>query len=576
MLVAGAGPSGMTAALTLAAFGVRSTVLEAHPSVSATGSKAICVQRDVLSTLGRLGIGEPLAKRGVSWTVGRTYFGDDEVFQTRFPEVGENSYPPFVNVSQAETEQALLERIDAEPLVEVRFEHRVTGLEQDADGVTVALDTPDGELRIQGPYLVAADGGRSRVRELLGVEFPGHSHSDRFIIADIRAKLPFPNERRFFFDPPFNPGRQVLVHPQPDDVWRIDWQVPGDVDAEQERQTGRLEDRIRKVIGDVDYELVWLSTYTFHQRVADRFRVGRVFLAGDAAHLMAPFGARGMNSGIIDGENVAWKLALVLRDEAPDELLATYETERQGAAIENVRVTDKTMQFMVPRNRVRQTLRSALLRASVHAPAVRRFVNSGRLAEPYEYRSSPIVVPDPHVEDRPRRSPAATLVRAAVDNTRALGAWLEQQYDGRTVTAPVAARPGSLAPDGPCEVEGRPGTTRLRDLFAGTFTILWIGADPLPVPDDGLDLPPLQHLLLHGGFAHGREQALAVRDTTGALHRAYDGAAFYLVRPDGYVAARRTDPPTPEAMVTLLRWAAGRPPSGQDGRGARDAPGSAA
>ena len=148
--------------------------------------------------------------------------------------------------------------------------------------------------------------------------FPGHSHEDLFLICDIRATLPFPRERRFFFDPPWNPGRQVLVHPQPDDLWRIDWQVPSGTDVEAERASGALDRRIRQVVGrTTPYELAWVTAYRFHQRLAPRFRVGRVLLAGDAAHLMSPFGARGLNSGAADAENLAWKLALVLGGRAP-------------------------------------------------------------------------------------------------------------------------------------------------------------------------------------------------------------------------------------------------------------------
>src|SRR5574341_356202 len=426
--IVGAGPVGMTSALLLAGHGLRSTILESEESLLGQGSRSICVQRDVLDIFERLGCGQTMADRGVSWTIGRTYYRDVELFQIRFPAVGGDAFPPFVNLPQAMMEEYLLERVRAEPLVDLRWGHRVESLAQDPDGVRLTAVTPDGPAEVQASYAIGCDGARSAMR-LLGIEFPGHSFEDRFLIADVRAVLPFPNERRFFFDPPFNPGRQVLVHPQPDGVWRIDWQIPADVDVEQERATGRLDRRIRAVVGDVDYQVVWLSTYRFHQRVASSFRAGRAFLAGDAAHLMSPFGARGLNSGVADAENLAWKLWLVLEGRAPVELLETYDQERRAAARENVAITDATMRFMGPPSRLHRLLRTAILRGSPRVPALRRWVNSGKLSAPFVYASSPIVGP----------GPGAGGAGAVRQRSRAGGA------SARTGSAPPRA--GALAPD---------------------------------------------------------------------------------------------------------------------------------
>ncbi len=302
--IVGAGPVGMTAALFLARHGLRSLVLESEENLLGQGSRSICVQRDVLDIFERLGCGQSMADRGVSWTLGRTYYRDVELFQIRFPEVGGDAFPPFVNLPQAMMEEYLLDLVRGEPLIELRWEHRVESVSQDADGVRLVAATPDGSAEVRAEYAIGCDGARSAMRKLLGVEFPGHSFEDRFLIADVRAKLPFPNERRFFFDPSFNPGRQVLVHPQPDSVWRIDWQIPADVDVEEERSSGRLDQRIRAVVGDTDYELVWLSTYRFHQRVAASFQVGRAFLAGDAGEpgVEAVAGARRSGAGGAAGD----------------------------------------------------------------------------------------------------------------------------------------------------------------------------------------------------------------------------------------------------------------------------------
>jgi 2-polyprenyl-6-methoxyphenol hydroxylase-like FAD-dependent oxidoreductase len=389
VIIVGAGPVGLTAALWLARVGVCSVLLEAQDEPGCEGSRAICVQRTTLEILHRLGC--DLVDRGVSWTLGRTYFRETELFQMRFPDSGDETYPPFINIPQAEQEAVMLEVVRRTPSIDLRCGRRVVTVEQDDAEVVVTTEGAHGAEQFRARWLVACDGARSTVRSLLRIPFDGPSHPDRFLIADIKAKLPFPNERRFFFDPPHNPGHQVLIHPQPNDVWRIDWQVPAETSADDERDSGRLDERIRAIIGDVPFELVWLSGYRFQQRVARQFRLGRVFLVGDSAHVFSPFGARGMNSGIQDAENLAWKLWLVLIGAASPALLDTYEIERAAAAQENLRVTAATMRWMAPGSKLSLVKRNAILRGSLHFASLRRLVNSGRLSEPFTYLDSPIV-----------------------------------------------------------------------------------------------------------------------------------------------------------------------------------------
>jgi 3-(3-hydroxy-phenyl)propionate hydroxylase len=530
--IVGGGPVGMTAALVLARHGLPSVVLESEQRLLAQGSRSICVQRDVLDIFERLGCGQTMADRGVSWTLGRTYYRDVELFQTRFPGAGGAAFPPFVNLPQAMLEVFLLDRVRREPLIELRWSHRVESISQDAEGVRLLAATPDGPAEIRASYAIGCDGARSAMRRLLGIDFPGHSFDDRFLIADVRVALPFPNERRFFFDPPFNPGRQVLVHPQPDSVWRIDWQIPAEVEVEEERASGRLDRRIRAVVGDADYELVWLSSYRFHQRVAASFRVGRAFLAGDAAHLMSPFGARGLNSGVADAENLAWKLWLVLEGRAPAELLDTYELERRAAARENVAITNATMRFMVPPTRLHRLLRVAVLRGSLRLPALRRFVNSGKLSAPFVYSASPIVEPDTSA----RGAPA------------------------------VAARPGAIAPDGPCRLAGSENVRRLRQLLGNGFVALWLparGTDAAAGAKRGLERSPVAPVELLVVAPLGQpppelpDGAGALVDTEGALAASYGGpGALCLIRPDGHVAAWRAGADLAE-LPELVDFAAG-------------------
>jgi 2-polyprenyl-6-methoxyphenol hydroxylase-like FAD-dependent oxidoreductase len=389
----------MTAALLLARQGVPTTLLEAAPSREMVGSRSICVQRDVLDILARAGVGAQVAEVGVTWTHGRTFYREHQVGEIRFAAVDSAAFPPFVNTPQTVVELLLEQRIAEEPLVDLRYGQRAVGMTQDGSGVTVSTQDDS----VTGTHCVAADGARSTVRELLDLPFEGISFADRFLIADIRADLGFTAERRFYFDPPWNPGRQVLVHPQPGGVWRIDWQVPADFDLAAED----LDSRIRKIVGEADYEIVWLSVYRFHQRRVPRMQVGRVLLAGDAAHVMSPFGARGLNSGIADADNLAWKIALDRADLAGPALLPSYDEERGAAAAENLRVTGNTMRFLVPQTEEDRARRTDVLTRSVTDESARTEIDAGRLAEPFTYTDSPLTTSGGHV------CPDARLTRGA-------------------------------------------------------------------------------------------------------------------------------------------------------------------
>jgi 2-polyprenyl-6-methoxyphenol hydroxylase-like FAD-dependent oxidoreductase len=517
--VVGAGPVGMTLAARLAQQGVKVILLEQQPRHAGEGSKAICMQRETLEIWARLGIGQRVADRGVQWNVGRTYFRGRELFAVRLPNTRTDHFPPFVNISQTEVEELLLQRLTELPDVDLRWGHRLSGLAQDPDGVTITCETDAGAATLRVGHVVGTDGAHSSVRRLLGMGFPGHSHEDLFLIADIRARLPFPNERRFHFDPHWNPGRQVLVHPQPDDTWRIDWQVPSETDVEAERRNGGMDRRIQAVVGaSTPYELIWLTPYRFHQRLVDRFRIGRVMLAGDAAHLFSPFGARGLNSGAADAENLAWKLALVVSGRAPADLLESYDAERRAAAVENLAVTDASMRFMVPRGRLRRLVRNAILRGSIRLPPLRRRVNSGRLAQPYVYADSPIVVPGPEEARLPLH--------------------------------------GDVAPDAPCRVigpEAESPVERLRDLIGPCFVALLVCgkgsriASPAAVRAARLAWPAPCLIVVVGPSA-ALSPAIVLEDVDGVLARRYGAAGqrAWLIRPDGHVAGSL---PLPDASA---------------------------
>ncbi len=430
VLVVGAGPVGLCAAIDLAQHGVKVLVLDQDDSLS-EGSRAICFAKRTLEILDRLGVGEQAVARGVVWNTGKVFLRDRLLYQfDLLPEPGHHR-PAFINLQQYLMEQLLVERLKMLPGAELRWRHRVTGLAPRADGVTVEVETPAGLEHFDCDYVVACDGARSPLRHLLGLESRGQVFRDRFLIADVRMQADFPPERWFWFDPPFHPGQSVLLHRQADNVWRIDFQLGWDADPERERQSENVLPRIRTMLGpDRPFTLEWVSVYTFQCRRMDRFAHGRVLFAGDAAHQVSPFGARGANSGIQDADNLAWKLCAVLRGEAPPALLESYDAERVPAADENILHSTRSTDFITPKSDASRALRDATLQLAEFFPFARRLVNSGRLSLPSVYRDSPLNTADDAAFGQDACGPGAPAADAPVD-TRDGRSWLIDEVGGR-------------------------------------------------------------------------------------------------------------------------------------------------
>ncbi|MFW6034352.1 MAG: FAD-dependent monooxygenase [bacterium] len=507
--IVGNGPVGQTAALLLARRGVPSLVLDQRSHRDPVGSKAICQHRDVLDIWDSVGVGRTVADEGVTWSTARTFYRDQELFATDFIDRGHSPFPPFVNISQSRTEQLLDQQLDQESDVDVRWSHEVIDIEQDESGVDLTCRTAGGPVRVRAGYvLMCAGPSANELRSQLDVRFDGHSFDDKFLICDIRADLgSWATERRFYFDPEWNPGRQVLIHPCPDRTYRIDWQVPPEYDVEQEARSGALDERIRKIVGSAPYEIVWRSVYRFHSRLVDRMKVGRVLLAGDVAHLMAPFGARGLNSGVQDAENAAWKLAYVHHGWAPPALLDSYHAERHAAAVENLDVTSTTMAFLVPQTPDEADFRTATLRHAASDAAARSRVDSGRLAEPFWYVQSPLTTPDP---------------------TRPFAGRPPRGYS-------PDPGPGVLVPDLPIAPSGQ--ATRLRQLAReGLLVVTGPGVPPEPAGTvaRARTAAPVRSVAANDLVADGATGSVA--STLGMR----DGE-MWLIRPDGHVAAVVSD-----------------------------------
>ncbi len=520
VVVVGAGPVGLAMAIDLACQGQQVLLLDNDDTVS-IGSRGVCYAKRALEILDRLGCGAPCVDKGVSWDVGRTFFREGEVFSFNLRPQEGHQRPGMVNLQQYYLEQYLVERARQLPNLELRFKNNVIAASQDEDMATLRVETPDGAYTLSCDWLVAADGARSPIRQMLGLDIEGKVFMDRFLIADVVMAADYPAERWFWFDPPFHPGQSVLLHKQADNVWRIDFQLGWDADPEEEKKPERVIPRIRAMLGDGRaFELEWVSVYTFQCRRMGRFNHGRVLFVGDAAHQVSPFGARGANSGIQDVDNLAWKLKLVIDGKAPASLLDSYSSERCLAADENIANSTRSTDFITPKSRVSRTFRNAVLELAQEHPFARALVNSGRLSVPTWLVDSPLNTPDSDA------FAGAMVPGAPMDDAPVAGGdarWLLNHVGGRfhllycaddagALEAPLVAALGALAQDE-------------------------VGVQAIVVARQGTAPAPLVTLV----------------DVQGAVRERYDlrPGTTYLVRPDQHVAARwrQFDPARVRAAV---------------------------
>ena len=394
VVIVGAGPVGMTLALDLAQQGIRVVLLDDDNKLSA-GSRAICFAKRTLEIFDRLGVGDEMIAKGVSWNVGKVFCKEDHVYTFNLLCEDGHQRPAFVNLQQYYVEGYLCDAVMLQPNIAVCWKNKVIAVDNRADGVALTVESANGTYALIADYVIACDGSLSSVRQALGLESKGQTFRDRFLIADVKMTAPFPTERWFWFDPPFHPNQSVLLHKQPDNVWRIDFQLGWDADPEEEKKPERVRPRVQALLGaETEFELEWISVYTFACMRMEKFRHGRVLFAGDSAHLVSPFGARGANSGIQDVDNLAWKLVRVLGGEAPDRLLDTYACEREFAADENILNSTRATDFITPKSEISKLFRDAVLALAKDQPFARRIVNSGRLSTPATLDDSPLNTSD--------------------------------------------------------------------------------------------------------------------------------------------------------------------------------------
>jgi len=501
-VVVGAGPIGLSLAIDLAQRGHAVVLLDDADRIG-EGSRAICFSKRSLELWDRLGVGERMVEKGVVWKVGKIFLGNDMLYRfDLLPETAQDA--GFHQPSAYYAEAFLVDRAKELPQIDLRWRNKVVGLRQRNDHVLLAIDTPDGSYRLKADFVIACDGARSALRGFVGAEFAGEVFEDQFLIADVKMTAEFPTERWFWFDPPFHDGQSALLHRQPDDVWRIDLQLGPDADPVAERRPENVRPRIARMLGHDQFEFEWISIYKFQCRRMQRFVHERVIFAGDAAHQVSPFGARGANSGLEDGENLAWKLSMILRGEAPLALLDSYEIERAAAA------PTRTFRRLDLLDRLH---RAAFAAGAADAPGG---------AEARRRRSS-----SPSAMCQ-RRAAVDALVYRSPLSTDDVDAWVGGPRPGaHMIDAPLTTADGKPIYSHRC---GEGGARGFRPAAGGRGHF-----------DQRAGLLLQRHR--HRRCRRPRAMRL------GLFAKRYDAAsgAVYLLRPDGYDAARFRHPTRPAA-----------------------------
>ncbi|MCZ4306117.1 FAD-dependent oxidoreductase [Zoogloeaceae bacterium G21618-S1] len=509
VVVVGAGPVGLSAAIDLAIQGQKVVVLDNDDTVS-IGSRGVCYAKRALEVLDRLGCGDEMVNKGVSWNVGRTFFREEEVFNFNLCPEPDHHRPGMINLQQYYLEEYLVKRA-VEVGVDLRWKSTVIAVNPGEETTGLRVETPDGVYNIEADWLVVGDGARSSIRTMMGLDIDGKIFMDRFLIADVVMKADFPTERWFWFDPPFHRNQSVLLHRQSDNVFRIDFQLGWNADPAEEKKPENVIPRIKAMLAangteDREFDLEWVSVYTFQCRRMNSFRHGRVLFVGDAAHQVSPFGARGANSGIQDTDNLAWKLKLVMDGKAPSTLLDTYSEERVFAADENLMNSTRSTDFITPKSTTSKTFRNAVLGLAEHYPFARALVNSGRLSVPAYLTESRLNTAD------------------------------TDTFAGKMV-------PGAPMDDAPIETDS--GEPWLLQVLGNRFQLLVFADDASQVADAAAlaelanNAVPVQAIVVaKTGVAPAGLKT--VIDTRGRIAERYDAqpGTCYLARPDQHVAAR--------------------------------------
>jgi 3-(3-hydroxy-phenyl)propionate hydroxylase len=558
VVIVGAGPVGLTCAIDLAQRDIPVLLLDDDNTVS-VGSRGLCYAKRTLEILDRLGAARPICQKGVSWNVGRTFLAEDEVYRFDLLAQPDHQYPGMVNLQQYYLEEYLLERAQQLSCLEIRWQNKVVAVDRGGSSSQISVETPEGSYQVCCDWLLVADGARSPIRRMLGLDIEGRVFQDRFLIADVVMKADFPAERWFWFDPPFHPNQSVLLHREADNVWRIDFQLGWDIDPEEEKKPEKVFPRIRAMLGPAhEFTLEWVSVYTFQCRRMTQFRHGPILFMGDAAHQVSPFGARGANSGIQDADNLGWKLAAVMAGTAPDSLLDTYDAERIEAADENILNSTRSTDFITPKSAVSRLFRDSVLHLARNFSFARGLVNSGRLSVPTFHAGSRLNTPDREgdifsgrmIPGAPAEDAPLCEVVATPEKPNSSG-WLLSRLGGCFVLLVSASE----------DPEAKRAIAKISSWALISGLRILVVHDCKAASEDG-PYRSSGSLLGAAAIVEGDSgvSLTHVVDLKGCIAQRYDlqPATAYLIRPDQHIAARWREP-TQTMVAAAYRRAMGHP-----------------
>ncbi len=394
--IVGAGPIGMTAALALAKEGVASVVFDNKATFN-DGSRAICVARPSYYIMEQIGALTPFIDKSLGWTTGRTFFRGQQILEFEMPDSADEKFRPMYNLQQQYIEQFLWQAANAHPLIDIRWQSEVTDIEDTDTGAKLTVRDPKGAYPFNATWVLACDGARSPLRKMRGLRLKGENFEGRYVIADVQMDHDYPTIRRALFDPTSRPGGTVLIHKQPDDIWRIDYQLEDNETTQDALREETVRATVTAVLKDINYndpwELEWWSVYSANTLALDDYRDGCVFFVGDSAHIVPIFGVRGLNNGLADAANIGWKLGWVLNGKAGARLLDSYTPERRGATLDVFANATKSARFMTPNTHGWKLMRDAALSLALTHPFAGALANPRQMTA-FTYCGSPAVLTD--------------------------------------------------------------------------------------------------------------------------------------------------------------------------------------
>ncbi|WP_037856837.1 FAD-dependent monooxygenase [Streptomyces sp. NRRL S-340] len=420
VIVVGAGPVGLTLALALARQEVPSVVLDETPGTEPVrAARTVVLREDTAALVERLA-GTPLGRAGLRWAGWWSMRRKQVTGEVAFDAAD----PAPLHIAQHDLTGALRAAVAREPLVELATDSRLDALEQETAGVSAHTRGAAGTWW-RGSYLVGCDGPRSTVRKLQDIRFPGRTAVERYAVAALRTALPRPEEAFLHRNPPWRTSGpsagEITARPLPDGVWRLDWLLPPGKDlVTPELLLARIRETLTGWTGESApaYELLDTGVHTVHHRVARRWRNGRVLLAGDAAHLLGAFGTQGLDEGLRDADNLAWKLALAWHHGPHEALLDSYQTERRAVVASRLRAADQLLPVLRGGGGLRSYVPGA---ARGHdASLMDGHLGRGTLGAPGAYADSPLAPPGFEAEapvDTPPGAAVADVVVTAEDGS---------------------------------------------------------------------------------------------------------------------------------------------------------------